>query len=621
MISVLLRFVYYAVTHLNWSWTASIQQAGNIFYLRPANVNKMARLHLESPAGVLLPPELPRKVYGRGSAKFKANDVDEKFKVIKEEHLKAILNFVRERNQSMSGMCTVRAIQAHLFQKYGKVFKYTTIRYGLVVRLGLKYRTTSKTRLVFTPQRIALADEFCVKICKALDEEAAGTSVLVYMDETFCHQHHMPSKAWQEDDDADGAVRCDRVRSRGKMFIILHACTKDGLLFKRKRNGERPEPGEWDSGTILNCEMIYQSKKAQGDYHDNMNGTMFLRWLQQRLIPTFKAVYGDRKLILVLDNAPYHHVRPEDCFFASQENKTSIQAKLVELHKRTIKVLPYAGDEAQIDPPLNEPGTPWASYEQWVIVEKTTGLAYLIDGMSDQGFGEVIVYTRITKKRLGAVESTLIDDFRRLLDDDFILVGRGASAIRYVRSILQGNKVPRNMRTRGDNMRSRCRRFTVSSRDVVFTYRTEDIHLTYNGAGEKGTGGPKLEWLRPAVDKYIEDHHPHLHQSKVMRVFARLGYELIWTVPYWSKSQPAELAWAYDKNYVAFEYFPGRSMSQLRQHIKQGFYGGPKRDGGQHGPIDSCLARKFITHTHTYINEYIEGSDNLSNTGIRCVLR
>ena len=51
-----------------------------------------------------------------------------------------------------------------MFQKYGKVFKYTTIRYGLVVRLGLKYRTTSKTRLVFTPQRIALADEFCVKL-------------------------------------------------------------------------------------------------------------------------------------------------------------------------------------------------------------------------------------------------------------------------------------------------------------------------------------------------------------------------------------------------------------------------------------------------------------------------
>ena len=34
----------------------------------------------------------------------------------------------------------------------------------------------------------------------------------------------------------------------------------------------------------------------------------------------------------------YHHARPEDCFFASQENKTSIQALLEKLHKTTIQV-------------------------------------------------------------------------------------------------------------------------------------------------------------------------------------------------------------------------------------------------------------------------------------------
>ena len=62
-------------------------------------------------------------------------------------------------------------------------------------------------------------------------------------------------------------------------------------------------------------------------------------------------------------------------------------------------------------------------------------------------------------------------------------------------------------------------------------------------------------------------------------------------------------------------------MAQLREHLKQGFYGGPKRDGGEHAPIDSTLARKFINHTHKYINEYIETSESLKDTGIRCVLR
>ena len=114
------------------------------------------------------------------------------------------------------------------------------------------------------------------------------------------------------------------------------------------------------------------------------------------------------------------------------------------------------GEEQQIAPPPNEPGTPWADYEQWVMVESgqeaTSGRAYLIDGMSDQGFGDAIVYSRVTKSRMGAVESTLVDDFRRLLVDDFKLIGRGAAAIRYVRSLLVNNKVPLAIRGRGDFM-------------------------------------------------------------------------------------------------------------------------------------------------------------------------
>ena len=321
--------------------------------------------------------------------------------------------------------------------------------------------------------------------------------------------------------------------------------------------------------------MIFQSKKALGDYHENMDGDMFLKWLENRLFPTFRALFGRRKLVLVLDNAPYHHVHPEDSFFASGKTKTEIASKLRELGVDSIKVKPYLGEEQQIAPPANIPGTPWAEYEQWVFIDKSTGEVFLIDGLSDQGYGDVIVYARVTKKKTGAVESTLIADFRRLLNEDFQLIGRGPAAVRYARRIMNARgKVPPRLRSRTAHMRDACRRYTESCVDVEFEYDTVDVDETYNGAGEKGTGGPKLEWLRPAMDAYIDAHHPELHHTKVMRLFESLGYELIFTVPYWSKSQPAELAWAYDKNYVAQQYFPGRSMVQLRKHIKRGFYGG-----------------------------------------------
>lgn len=51
--------------------------------------------------------------------------------------------------------------------------------------------------------------------------------------------------------------------------------------------------------------------KSKGDYHDSMNAKNFSEWVEQRLVPTFVAKYGEEmRMILVLDNAP--------CVFASR---------------------------------------------------------------------------------------------------------------------------------------------------------------------------------------------------------------------------------------------------------------------------------------------------------------
>ena len=76
-------------------------------------------------------------------------------------------------------------------------------------------------------------------------------------------------------------------------MIMLHSLIKDGLLFKRNRHGERLDPDQWESGKVLTTEMMFESKKARGDYHDNMDGSMFLMWLEDHLFPTFKAIYVD----------------------------------------------------------------------------------------------------------------------------------------------------------------------------------------------------------------------------------------------------------------------------------------------------------------------------------------
>ena len=97
----------------------------------------------------------------------------------------------------------------------------------------------------------------------------------------------------------------------------------------------------------------------------------------------------------------------------------------------------------------------------------------------------------------------------------------------------------------------------------------------------------------------------------VMRRFIELGWEIIFTVPYWAKSQPIELAWAYVKGYVARNYHPGRKYRELRDHILKGMYGGVNRHSPKpHDGLDSHLAQSLIQHSQKHINIFLQKTIN-----------
>ena len=54
-------------------------------------------------------------------------------------------------------------------------------------------------------------------------------------------------------------------------------------------------------------------------------------------------------------------------------------------------------------------------------------------------------------------------------------------------------KVPARLRHRVVHMCDVCRRYTESCVDIEFGYATVNVAKAYDGDGEKGTGGPKLE--------------------------------------------------------------------------------------------------------------------------------
>ncbi|CAM9467156.1 unnamed protein product [Sphacelaria rigidula] len=64
---------------------------------------------------------------------------------------------------------------------------------------------------------------------------------------------------------------------------------------------------------LFTAELLFEAgeKSATSDYHKSMDADMFEQWLEKRFLPTFQKKYPGKRVILVLDNAAYHHGMPK----------------------------------------------------------------------------------------------------------------------------------------------------------------------------------------------------------------------------------------------------------------------------------------------------------------------
>jgi hypothetical protein len=146
--------------------------------------------------------------------------------------------------------------------------------------------------------------------------------VLCYMDESYIHHHHQFDGGYYP---LDPTIRCARKGTRGRRHIIVHAMTEDGLLHVDQK---------------LTCEWIFQSNPGGRDYHTNMNGDNFMKWIETQFEPTFRAKYGpDKKAALVLDNAPYHHARHPASPNVSAMNKSQLLETMKKLDIQTLTTI------------------------------------------------------------------------------------------------------------------------------------------------------------------------------------------------------------------------------------------------------------------------------------------
>ena len=149
--------------------------------------------------------------------------------------------------------------------------------------------------------------KFAIEMSRALKLESEGGWVLIWTDESYVNQNHIPGTTWIHE-----AKKVERPTGKGKRLVILHAISADDFVCEYMDSGMGIEEGRYGKdGTEMKerktAEWIWPAKDAKGDYHAEMKGEGFEGWLKYRLVPAFEAKFPGKKMILIMDNASYHH--------------------------------------------------------------------------------------------------------------------------------------------------------------------------------------------------------------------------------------------------------------------------------------------------------------------------
>jgi hypothetical protein len=199
----------------------------------------------------------------------------------------------------------------------------------LLRRLGYRWRRKRPMGTASKEQMSQRMRSFIRLYSEALQQEEDGVAILGYTDESYIHTQHRNRFLWADTANPEGT----QVRgspSKGKRLILLHAMTREGLLTAPRRGRAVALPSNVVSDEALGCELIFEGLVDSEDYHKNMDGTVFMQWVVNRLIPTFKRRFPGKKLILVLDNAAYHHPRGPDWVNPNEMKKEALAAWIVE---------------------------------------------------------------------------------------------------------------------------------------------------------------------------------------------------------------------------------------------------------------------------------------------------
>lgn len=251
------------------------------------------------------------------------------------EQLQSMIDEVNKRHREGKGV-TNRLMRCFLKKEYDIIISATALQNYFKI-LGLSYKPIKCKKRNIGAYRMDMLRDFLVKlsekytIWKSYENPDDCPFVFVFTDESYVNKKDGVSMSYFGTE----AAEFNRGSSKGDRLIILHAITPQGPLTEYDDNGLPADRIQWNGDTphpidpdpnenprpLLTCETIWRASSQTGDYHSNMNSDMFMKWVKNALIPTFNACCEGKQMILVCDNAPYHHKRDLESFSSMTKEK------------------------------------------------------------------------------------------------------------------------------------------------------------------------------------------------------------------------------------------------------------------------------------------------------------